>query len=140
MSIRTGRKIHGYRFTELSMPQHIIDRVHQLANDEGAPNLDHDGCPVFEWELTAPVNDDQEPIINNVIPPSDDEDENSNSEDSEDEEEDKDDSDDNSSTESDSAQPHNSDNDYGISDDDDSDDNDDDDDESISDASTPTPH
>ena len=126
MSIRTGRRIHGYRFTELSMPQHIIDRVHQLADDEGAPNLDHDGCPVFEWELGAPVNDDQEPVINNEVPNSDDEDENS---DSEDEEEDTDDSDDNSSTESDSAQPNNSENDYCISDDDDSDDSDDDDNE-----------
>jgi hypothetical protein len=140
MSIRTGRRIHGYRFTELSMPQHIIDRVHQLADDEGAPNLDDDGCPVFEWEIGAPVNDDQEPVINNVVPTSDDEDEDSNSEDSEDNEEDTDDNDDNSSTESGSAQPHNSDDDYSSSDDDDSDDNDDNDDESISDTSTPTPH
>ena len=140
MSIRTGRRIHGYRFTELSMPQHIIDRVHQLADDEGAPNLDDDGCPVFEWEIGAPVNDDQEPVINNVVPTSDDDDEDSNSEDSEDDEEDTDDNDDNSSTESGSAQPHNSDDDYSSSDDDDSDDNDDNDDESISDTSTPTPH
>ena len=120
------------------MPQHIIDRVHQLADDKGAPNLDNDGCPVFEWEIGAPVNNDQEPIIDNADPASDDEDESSGSEDSEDEEDDTDDNDDNSSTESESVQSHNSDDDYGSSDD--SDDSDDDDDESISDTSTPTPH
>ena len=134
MSIRTNRRIHGYRFTELSMPQHIIDRVYQLNDDEGAPNLDNDGCPVLKWKIGAPVNKDQDPIIDNASPASDDEDI------SEDEEDDTDDNDDNSSTESESVQPHNSDDDYGSSDDDDSDDSDDDDDESISDTSTPTPH
>ena len=59
MNIDTGKKIHGYRFTELSMPQHIIDKVHDLADAEDAPDLDEDGCPFFEWELGAPVNDDE---------------------------------------------------------------------------------
>ena len=55
MNIKTGKKIHGYRFTELSMPDHIIDRVHLLATQEGATDLDDDGCPVFEWKLGAPI-------------------------------------------------------------------------------------
>jgi hypothetical protein len=41
------------------MPQHIIDKVHDLADAEDAPDLDEDGCPFFEWELGAPVNDDK---------------------------------------------------------------------------------
>jgi hypothetical protein len=55
MSLETGRKIHGYRFTELSMPDHIIDIVHDFADADGAADLDDDGCPVFEWELGTPV-------------------------------------------------------------------------------------
>jgi hypothetical protein len=60
MNIQTAKKIHGYRFTELSMPQHIIDKVHDLADAENAPDLDEDGCPLFEWELGAPVNAEAE--------------------------------------------------------------------------------
>jgi hypothetical protein len=60
MNLHTGKKIHGYRFTELAMPQHIIDTVHDLADAENAPNLDDDGCPSFEWELGAPVNAEDE--------------------------------------------------------------------------------
>ena len=67
MNVETGRRIHGYRFTELSMPQHIIDKVHDLADAEGAPNLDDDGCPLFEWEIGAPVNAENEEIIENAV-------------------------------------------------------------------------
>ena len=73
MNIETGKRIHGYRFTELSMPQHIIDKVHELAGAEGAPDLDDDGCPRFEWEVGAPVNTKNEATIANVVPVPDDE-------------------------------------------------------------------
>ena len=64
MNIETGRKIHGFKFTELSMPEHVIDRVHALAEAEGAPDLDEDGCPNSEWELGAPViNEGDEEVI-----------------------------------------------------------------------------
>ena len=62
MNLQTGKKIHGYRFTELAMPQHIIDTVHDLADAEDAPDLDEDGCPFFEWELGAPVNAEDEAL------------------------------------------------------------------------------
>jgi hypothetical protein len=68
MNIETGKRIHGYRFTELSMPQHIIDKVHELTGAEGAPDLDNDGCPRFEWEVGAPVNAENEATIENVVP------------------------------------------------------------------------
>ena len=67
MNIETGKRIHGYRFTELSMPQHIIDKVLELAAAEGAPDLDDDGCPRFEWEIGAPVNTENEATIANVV-------------------------------------------------------------------------
>ena len=54
MNLETGRKIHGFQFTELAMPLHVIDRVHELADAEGSKILDHDGCPNFEWEFDEP--------------------------------------------------------------------------------------
>ena len=54
MSLETGRKIHGYKFTELSMPDYVINQVHPFAEAEGANNLDDDGCPIFEWEIVTP--------------------------------------------------------------------------------------
>jgi len=133
MNIHTGKRIHGYRFTELSMPQHIIDKVHDLVDEEGAPNLDDDGCPLFEWEIGAPVNDDHEPVFD-FVPVPDDEAESCDTDDNEDEDEDTDDNDDNTSTESESNRPPSSDDDNSRSDHDDSND---DDDESISDDSPP---
>ena len=64
MSLDTGKRIHGYRFTELSMPDHVIDTVHTLAESEDALDLDADGCPIFEWEIghpVAPPEDDMPP-------------------------------------------------------------------------------
>ena len=46
------------------MPDYIIDRVHQLAEQEHAPELDADGCPIFEWELGVPFE-----ANNPIIPP-----------------------------------------------------------------------
>jgi len=104
MNIETGKKIHGNRFTELSMPQHIIDRVHALATAEYAPDLDEDGCPIFEWELGAPVNNDDK-IFPNIQPvqeapddESEDEDEDSDEEDDDEDSDEEDD--DNESTSS----------------------------------------
>ena len=128
MNIETGKRIHGYRFTELSMPQHIIDKVHDLADEEGAPNLDDNGYPLFEWEIGAPVNDDHEPIIE-IVPVPDNEAKSRDTNDSEDEDEDTDDNDDNASTESESSHPPSSDDDDSHSDDD----------ESISDDEPPDP-
>ena len=55
LNLETGRKIHGFKFTELAMPPHVIDRVHELADAKGSQTLDHDGCPIFEWEFDDPV-------------------------------------------------------------------------------------
>ena len=34
--------------------------VHKLANDERSPDLDVDGCPVFEVDIAVPLNDSDE--------------------------------------------------------------------------------
>ena len=136
MNIETGKRIHGYRFTELSMPQHIIDKVHELAGAEGAPDLDDDGCPRFEWEVGAPVNAENEATIENVIPIPDDESVGSNDTDDSDYEDEGTDDDDNDDIESIKSESIKSENMFG---DDSSDDDDDDDDESISDDSPPDP-
>ena len=57
MTTETGKRIHGYNFVELSMPQFIIDRVHELVDREHVPDLDDDGCTIFEWVLGHPVFD-----------------------------------------------------------------------------------
>lgn len=65
MNIETGKRVHGYNFTELAMPDYIIDRVHQLAEEDHAPELDADGCPIFEGKLGVPFD------ANNPFVPSD---------------------------------------------------------------------
>jgi hypothetical protein len=95
MNIETGKKIHGNRFTELSMPQHIIDRVHALATAEYAPDLDNDGCPIFEWELGAPVDNFDNELPPNIQPAQSTSDDDSEEEDDSDDDDDTDDEDDN---------------------------------------------
>lgn len=55
MSLETGRRIHGYIWTELPISDHIIETVHQLAENEGAEDLDDEGVPIFEWESGVPI-------------------------------------------------------------------------------------
>ena len=105
MNIETGEEINGNRFTELSMPQHIIDRVHALATAEYAPDLDKDGCPVFEWDLGAPINNDDKtiPNIQPVQEAPDDESEDEDSDEEDDDEDSDEEDDDNASTSSSSC-------------------------------------
>ena len=67
MSLKTGRRIHGYIWNELPIPDHMIRRVEKLADDKNAMNLDDDGCPIFEWEL-GEVMPDEEPEDDAVEP------------------------------------------------------------------------
>jgi hypothetical protein len=114
MSLETGRKIHGYRFTELAMPDHIIDMVHDFADAEGAAALDNDGCPVFEWELGTPVMTPEEAALDNdndntVVEESDEESNPDDKSDSEDDDDnDNDDSDDESISDPETEEDDNS--------------------------------
>ena len=40
MILELDRKIHGFKFTELSIPQQVIVHVHKLSQNEGAEELD----------------------------------------------------------------------------------------------------
>lgn len=59
MSLDSGCRLHGYIWKELLIPNHVIYRVKELANYENAPDLDEDGCPIFEWEFGEPVVEDE---------------------------------------------------------------------------------
>ena len=60
MSLETGRRIHGYIWNELPIPEHVVRRVEELAEDEYAMDLDEDGCPVFEWEIGHEMIDEDD--------------------------------------------------------------------------------
>jgi hypothetical protein len=55
LSLETGKRIHGHDWNELAIPQRVIDRVHELADNEHAPTLDEEGCPVFEIDTGVPL-------------------------------------------------------------------------------------
>ena len=46
LNLETGKKIHGYDWTEIAISERIIDMVHNLAENEHSPNLDEEGCTV----------------------------------------------------------------------------------------------
>ncbi len=43
MSLESGRKIHVYIWNELPIPDHVVQRVEELASNENVPDLDEDG-------------------------------------------------------------------------------------------------
>ena len=55
MNLKTGKIIHSFKCTNLATPNHVIDRVLEVAGNEGATVLDGDSCPIFEWESKAPI-------------------------------------------------------------------------------------
>ena len=60
MSLNTGKLIHAFIWEQLPLDDHIIDRVTDLAEDEGAPLMNNG--PIFEWRPGIPVtiNDDED--------------------------------------------------------------------------------
>lgn len=48
MSLKTGKRIHGFQWTRLAMTQEVIDRVHELAEQQHAQYLDDDGFPKLD--------------------------------------------------------------------------------------------
>ncbi len=74
MSLKTGRLIRSDQWRELPIDEWVIDRVHELAEAEGAQEL-VDGELLFEWEPGNPVLDveeqidEQADILENVFNP-----------------------------------------------------------------------
>ena len=58
MSLKTGRELHGYEWTEVPIDDSVIARVEEMAEAEGQPTM-VDG-PIFEWSPGVPILDDDE--------------------------------------------------------------------------------
>ena len=59
MSLKTGHKLHGYKWVELPISDEVIRRVEQLAAEQGQPLMENG--PIFEWtpgEIIADPEDD----------------------------------------------------------------------------------
>ena len=67
MSLETGRIIHARQWTVLYVIESMIDRVEQLASDEGINEI-VDGDMLFEWNPGEPIL--LQPYYKEVVPPS----------------------------------------------------------------------
>ena len=59
MSLSTGRRLHCSQWTELPIPDYVIDRVEELARQEKQPVMTN-GHPIFEWSPGVPILDEDE--------------------------------------------------------------------------------
>jgi hypothetical protein len=59
MFLSTGRRLHCYQWTELPVPDYVIDRVEEMATREKQPVMPN-GHPIFEWTPGAPILDEDE--------------------------------------------------------------------------------
>jgi hypothetical protein len=57
MSLSTGRRLHCYQWTELPVPDYVLDRVEEMATSEKQPVMTN-GHPIFEWRPGIPVLDE----------------------------------------------------------------------------------
>ena len=64
-SLKTGKRIHSNQWKELPIPDHVVDRVEEMADDEGQP-LMKNGMPIFEWSPGVPILDDTDPQLTNT--------------------------------------------------------------------------
>ena len=78
MYLKTGHKLHGYHWVELPISDEVIDRVEQLADEQG--QLLMENGPIFEWtpgELIVDVDDNAEGMheeMDQVVYPDEDDD------------------------------------------------------------------
>ena len=80
MSLRTGRQIHAFDWTELPVPDFVIEHVEALAEAESQPDMGDEGL-VFEWspgvrivsDDAGPLADAQTAPVGPLAFPSDDE-------------------------------------------------------------------
>ena len=64
MSLKTGHKLHGYHWVELPISDDVIDRVEQLAEEQG--QLLMENGPIFKWspgDLIVDANNDAEGTV-----------------------------------------------------------------------------
>ena len=56
MSLHTGKRIHGYKWQELPLDEHVVERVELMTEQEEQPIM-HRGLPCFEWALGVEMQD-----------------------------------------------------------------------------------
>ena len=54
MSLNTGRRLHSYHWTQLPIPDDVIERVETMAEKENQPLL-VDNVTMFEWQPGTPM-------------------------------------------------------------------------------------
>ena len=50
MSLLAGKRLHAYKWTEFPIPDEVITRVHEMAEEEGQKELVNE-TPLFEWNI-----------------------------------------------------------------------------------------
>jgi hypothetical protein len=58
MSLKTGRELHGYEWTELPIDDHVIATVKEMAEAERQPIMANG--PIFEWSPGVYILDDDD--------------------------------------------------------------------------------
>jgi hypothetical protein len=58
MSLKTGRELHGYEWTEVPIDDYVIARVEEMAEAEGQPIMANG--PISNWSPGVPIIDDKE--------------------------------------------------------------------------------
>ena len=56
MSLRIGRRIHSNQWTVLHVTDEVLQRVHDLADQDGVQDM-KDGQIIFEWNLGMTIHD-----------------------------------------------------------------------------------
>jgi hypothetical protein len=56
MSLLTGRRLHCYQWTELPVPDYVIDRIEEMPVRKNQPVMAN-GHPILEWRHGVPVLD-----------------------------------------------------------------------------------
>ena len=66
MSLHSGKRIHGYKWKELPIDEHVIERVEAMAEEQEQPIM-HRGMPSFEWAPGVKIDDiieeENEPVL-----------------------------------------------------------------------------
>ena len=59
MNLNTGKLLTRRRFTVLPITQQVVERVEQIAKDQGMKEIKN-GCLNFEWNPDEPIEDEQQ--------------------------------------------------------------------------------
>ena len=55
MSLLTGKRFTGFQWEELAIPQWVVEKVEELADQDGISELEEEGCSVFQIDMDVPL-------------------------------------------------------------------------------------